>query len=227
MEMRRRRTRKQKSRIAEDEPGPVNPGQCCARQSPWARLSRGCRNAPARDLQDMSLLSLSPELIEGIALFLPARDISSFSLTCKRFHDIVGGSLILQYTYRTEIAGVYDPLRDLSRRSIVDRIKSLSRWEASWNDLGRHLSAAPPRLVIPAERALFGPFFLRDDYLFAVHWQGHPAGPHQPALLYVDLRDALCTGQHSWRKIDYPKGSIAITQAFSIEEDDLVVSVLR
>jgi hypothetical protein len=175
----------------------------------------------------MSLLSLSPELIEGIALSLRARDISSLALSCRRFHDIVVGSLLLQYAYRTDLAGVYDPLRNLSRCSIVDRMKSLRRWEASWNDLGRRLSAAPPRLVIPAERDLFGPFFLRDDYLFAVDWQGHPTGLRQPALLYVDLRDALRTGKHSWRKIDYPKGSIAITQAFSIKEDDLVVSVLR
>src|SRR6266576_949939 len=175
----------------------------------------------------MSLLSLSPELIEGIALCLRARDISSLALSCKRFHDIIAGSLLLQYAYRTELAGVYDTLRNLSRCSIVDRIKSLRRWEASWNDLGRYLSASPPRLVIPAERDLYGPFFLHDDYLFAVDWQGHPTGLRQPALLYVDLRDALHTGEHSWRKIDYPKGSIAITQAFSIEEDDLVVSVLR
>ena len=110
---------------------------------------------------------------------------------------------------------------------------SLRRWEASWKDLARYLSSStaaaspPPRLVIPAERDLFGPFFLRDDHLFAVDWQGHLTGLRQPALLYVDLRDALRTGQHLWRKIDYPKDSIAITQALSIEEDDLVVSVLR
>ena len=175
----------------------------------------------------MSLLSLSPELIEEIALFLRARDISSLALSSRWFRDIVDGSVLLQYAYRAELAGVHDPLQDLSRCSIVDRMESLRRWEASWRDLGRYLSAAPPRLVIPAERDLFGPFFLRDDYLFAVDWQGHPTGQRQPALLYVDLRDALRTGQRSWRKIDYPKGSIAITQAFSIEEDDLVVSVLR
>jgi hypothetical protein len=80
--------------------------------------------------------------------------------------------------------------------------------EASWNDLGRYLSAAPPRLVIPAERDLYGPFFLHNDYLFAVDWQGHPTGLRQPALLYVDLRDALRAGQHSWRKIDYLKGEL-------------------
>ena len=174
----------------------------------------------------MSFLSLSPELIEEIAFYLRARDIAALVLSCRRFHDIVRGSVLLQYAYRTELAGVYDLLRDLSRCSIVDRMESLRRWEASWADLGRYLSAGP-RLVIPAERDLFGPFFLRDDYLFAVDWQGHPTGLRQPALLYVDLRDALRTGQHSWRQIHYPRGSIAITQAFSIEEDDLVVSVLR
>ena len=84
-----------------------------------------------------------------------------------------------------------------------------------------------PRLVIPAERELFGPYFLCDDYLFAVDWQGgdQTPGARKPALLYVDLRDALRTGQHAWKQIDYPRDSIAITQAFSVEEDDLVISV--
>ncbi|KAF8488026.1 hypothetical protein F5888DRAFT_1893560, partial [Russula emetica] len=31
--------------------------------------------------------------------------------------------------------------------SIVDRMESLRRWEASWNDLGRYLSASPPRAI--------------------------------------------------------------------------------
>lgn len=173
----------------------------------------------------MSFISLSPELIEEIASYLRAQDLAALALCCKRFRDVVDGSLLLQYTYRTELAGVYDPLWDLSERSISDRLETLRRWEASWSDLGKYLIA--PRLVIPAERDLYGPFFLCDDYLFAVDWQGHPSGMRQPALLYVDLRDALRTGHHTWKQIDYPRGSIAITQAFSIEEDDLVVSVLR
>lgn len=174
----------------------------------------------------MSFLSLSPELIEEIASHLRAQDIATFVLCCRRFHAIVQGSLLLQYACRAERAGAYDPLCGLSRRPIVDRMETLRRWEASWGDLGRYLAAAP-RLVIPAERDLFGPYFLCDDYLFAVDWQGHLPDSRQPALLYVDLRDALCTGQHRWKQIDYPRGSIAITQAFSIEEDDLVVSVIR
>jgi hypothetical protein len=172
-------------------------------------------------------LSLSPELFEEITLYLRARDISSLALSSRRFHDIVNGSLLLQYAYRTELAGVYDPLRDLSQCSTIDRMESFRRWEVSWNDLGRYLSASSPRLVIPVERDLFGPFFLRDDYLFSVDWQDHPTGLCQPALLYVDLRSTLRTSRHRWRKIDCPRSSIVITQALSIEEDDLVVSVLR
>ena len=185
--------------------------------------------APQRT-RTMSLLSLSTELIEKIVSCLRARDVAGLRLSCRRIHYIVEDSLLLQYLYRVEQAGMYDPMWDLPRRSIIDRLETLERWEASWNNIGKYL--AVPRLVIPAERELFGPFFLCDDYLFAVDWQGHPPG-RQPALLYVDLRDALRTGQqqqqqqYRWKQIDYPPGSIAITQAFSIEEDDLVVSVLR
>jgi hypothetical protein len=77
----------------------------------------------------------------------------------------------------------------------------------------------------PPERDLYGPFLLHDDYLFAFDLQGL----RQPTFLYVDLRDTLCMGQHNWKKIDwhYLKGSIAITPTFSIEEDDLAISVLR
>ena len=60
------------------------------------------------------------------------------------------------------------------------------------------MSAAPPPNVIPAERDLCGPFFLGDDHLFVIDWQGYPTGLRQPALLYVDLRDEFHTGEHSW-----------------------------
>ena len=181
------------------------------------------RQSPCR--ANMSLLSLSTELIEKIVYSSRAEDIAALRLCCRRIHHIIEGSLLPQYLYRIEQAGVYDPLWDLPGRSIIDRLETLERWEASWNDIGKYL--ASPRLVVPSERSLFGPYFIHDDYLFAVDWQGHPTSLQQPALLYVDLRDALRTGQHRWKQIDYPAGLIAITQVFSIEEDDLVVSVLR
>ena len=77
--------------------------------------------------RNMPFLSLSPELIEEIALYLRARDIATLVLSCRRFHDIVEGSALLRYAYRTELAGVYDSLRNLSRCSIVDRMESLRR----------------------------------------------------------------------------------------------------
>ncbi|KAI0252941.1 hypothetical protein BJV78DRAFT_1281278 [Lactifluus subvellereus] len=180
----------------------------------------------------MSFLSLSPELIEKIASYLDVQGIADLTLCCKRLHHIVEGSLLLRYLCQTSLAGVYDPLYDLSTLSITDRLETLERWEASWNNIGRYLTT--PRLVVPAERDLFGPFFLCDGYLFAVDRQGHGAqaghptslSVRQPALPYIDLRDALRTGQHTWKQINYPPGSIAITQVFSIEQDDLVASVL-
>jgi hypothetical protein len=48
------------------------------------------------------VLTLSPELIEEIALYLCARDISSLALSSRRFHDIVFGALLLQYACRTD-----------------------------------------------------------------------------------------------------------------------------
>ena len=85
-------------------------------------LGRGLFSKTMRQHAICKTSLLSPELIEQIALCLRARDISSLSLSCKRFHDIVRGSLLLKYTYRTDLAGLYDSLRDISRRSIVDRI---------------------------------------------------------------------------------------------------------
>jgi hypothetical protein len=175
----------------------------------------------------MSFLSLSHELIEQIASYLCSQDLAALMLSCRRFHDVVDRSLLLQYIYRTGLAGVYDPLCDLSTRSIADRMETLRRWEASWSDLGRYLAA--PRLVISQSRDQYneGPCFLSDDYLFYVNSQADPDGLCPSALFYVDLRDALRTGRYQWKQIDYPQGSQWITQAFSIEEHDLVVSALR
>ena len=184
----------------------------------------------------MSLLTLSPELLEEIALYLRARDISSLALSSRRFHDIVCGSLLLQYAHRTELAGVHDPLQDLSRRSIVDRMASLRRWEASWKDLARYLSSSaaaaspPPRLVIPAERDL--QYSARSSSAMIICLRSTGRAIRRVCVSLRSYYTSICAmrsvrAKHHWRKIGYPKDSIAITQAFSIEEDDLVVSVLR
>jgi hypothetical protein len=157
-----------------------------------------------------------------MALYLRARDISFLILSCRRLHNIV----VVQYACRTELAGVCDSLHDLSRYSIVNCMESLRRWERRgeiWEDtyllLPRPGSSYPQRLA--------GTCSALSSSAKITCSQSHPTGLRQPALLYVDLRNAIRTGQRNWKKIDYPKDSIAITQAFSIEEDDLVVSVLR
>ncbi|KAI0259580.1 hypothetical protein BC834DRAFT_1045168 [Gloeopeniophorella convolvens] len=170
----------------------------------------------------MSLVALSTELIEQIAAHLNARDLLALKHTSRRTHAVVAGSLLLTYLYRTARAGLHDPLApaSLAALPIPARLAALARWEAAWGPrLPAHL--ARPRQVLTAERDLFGPFFLSDGFLFAVDWQGAAARP--PALLFADLRAPHGT---AWQRIDYPPGSIAITQAFAVRADDLVVSVL-
>ena len=139
--------------------------------------------------------SLTPELVKEIALCLLARDISSLARPCKRFYDIVGGSLPIALSWQANTIHYR-----ISHGTIFDHMESLERWEASRIDLGRYLSTAPLRLVIPGARELLGLILCQvsDDYVFAVHWQVHPTGLHQSALLqYVVLCDVLHTGQHS------------------------------
>ncbi|KAI0266891.1 hypothetical protein BGY98DRAFT_1102427 [Russula aff. rugulosa BPL654] len=68
--------------------------------------------------------------------------------------------------------------------SIVDRMESLRRWEASWRDLGRYLSAAaPPGSSYRRDRGLVRPFFLREDYCS----QSAPDGSAPACTLIRDL----------------------------------------
>jgi hypothetical protein len=62
-------------------------------------------DALARDLQDTC-----PYSLVSTRARLRACDISSLALSCRRFHNIVGGSFLFQYAYRTDLAGVYDLL---------------------------------------------------------------------------------------------------------------------
>ena len=147
------------------------------RQSPWQLWLRRhtifCRTCP---------YSLSPEPIEEIALCLPARDISSLARSCKRFHDIVGGSLPIAPSWQAYIIHYM-----ISHGSIVDRMGSLRRWEAPWIDMGRHLSAVLPRRDSSyLERGSYScPFFLREDYTVCLQSFGSAARQ-------------VCTSLHSY-----------------------------
>jgi hypothetical protein len=61
-----------------------------------------------------SLLSLSPELIEEIALYLRVRDSLSLALSCRRLRNIVSGSPLLQYAHSIELEGVLSATRSLT-----------------------------------------------------------------------------------------------------------------
>ncbi|KAI0263882.1 hypothetical protein BGY98DRAFT_661386 [Russula aff. rugulosa BPL654] len=98
-------------------------------------------------------------------------------------------------------SGVCDPLHDLSRCSIVDRMESLRRWEASWRELGRYLSAAaPPRLVIPQRGTCSALSF--SAMIICSQSTGRAIRRVCASLhSYTSICcDALRTGQHNWKK---------------------------
>ena len=66
-----------------------------------------------------------------------------------------------------------------------------------------------------------------NDYLITVHWQGHPTGLHQSALLYVILRDVLRTGHYRPTQLEKDRLSERFTRDLAGVFHGLVVSVLR
>ncbi len=78
-------------------------------------------------------LNLSAEILIEILTHLPLRDIVACKLACRKLHDIIANSSLLQYIIQTFLAGVYDPL--LPGASIVERMSALKSLEARWRDL--------------------------------------------------------------------------------------------
>ena len=58
------------------------------------------------------------------------------------------------------------------------------------------MAARFPALHMISHGAPSSSYSAHNDYLITVHWQGHPTGLHQSALLYVVLRDVLRTGHY-------------------------------
>ena len=79
------------------------------------------------------LFSLSNELIVKIIANLCPRDIYSCRCTCRRLNRLIIDSPIIQYTIRTTLSGVSDPLNpDIS---LSDHLDAFNRWEAAWREI--------------------------------------------------------------------------------------------
>jgi hypothetical protein len=79
------------------------------------------------------LFSLSNELIVKIISNLCPGDINSCRRTCRRMNSLVVDSPTIQYTIRTTLSGVSDPLNpDVSLSNHLD---VFHQWEAAWREV--------------------------------------------------------------------------------------------
>jgi F-box domain len=79
------------------------------------------------------LFSLSNELIVKIISNLCPLDIYSCQCTCRRLNRLIIDSPIIQYTIRTTLSGVSDPLDpDIPLSKHLD---AFNRWETAWREI--------------------------------------------------------------------------------------------
>ena len=79
------------------------------------------------------LFSLSYELIIKTISNLCPRDIYSCRCTCRRLNAFIIESPIIQYTIRTTLSGVSDPLDpDIS---LSDHLDAFDQWETAWREI--------------------------------------------------------------------------------------------
>ena len=159
-----------------------------------------------------------------------ARHFIEFHLSRSRFHDIVRGSLLLQYACRTELAGVmayairYTISHDAPSSTVWSRSGVGKRRGVIWEDIYLLLplpgSSYPQRWTYSALSS--------SAMIICLQSTGRAIRQVCASLhSYTSISARRFVQANTNGKTDYPKDSIAITLAFSIEEDDLVVSVLR
>ena len=79
------------------------------------------------------LFSLSNEFIVKIISNLCPRDIYSCRCTCRKLNGLIIDSPGIQYTLRTTLSGVSDPLD--SNISLSDHLDAFNQWETAWREI--------------------------------------------------------------------------------------------
>ncbi len=170
-------------------------------------------------LMDPPFLTLSAEVLIEILGHLPLRDIVACKSTCRKLHDVIVRSSLLQYIIQTFLAGVRDPL--LPGTLIIERSNALQAVEATWHDLDIRLRTAQ------ITRGTAWPwlnYLVHDDYLLAV--RGDSDDPNQPpGYSYIDLRQLSALTDPLWKKVDVPWRGQHCVFAFAANENDLAVVV--
>jgi hypothetical protein len=170
-------------------------------------------------LMDPTFLNFSAEILIEILAYLPLRDIAACKLSCRKLHDVIANSSLLQYIIQTFLAGVHDPL--LPGASIVERMGALKNLEATWRDLDVRRRAAQ------INRGTAWPWLnytVHDDYLLAVRGDSdHPNQP--PGYSYIDLREQAEFTHSLWKRVDVPWSGQNCMFAFAANENGLAVVV--
>lgn len=170
-------------------------------------------------LMDHTFINFSAEVLIEILAHLPLRDIVACKSTCRKLHDVITHSSLLQYIIQSFLSGVHDPL--LPGASIVERMSALRNLEATWRDLDVR------RRTAQINRGNAWPWLnytVHDDYLLAVRGDSdHPNQP--PGYSYIDLREQAAFTQPLWEKVDVPWSDQHCMFAFAANENDLAVVV--
>lgn len=166
-----------------------------------------------------TFLNFSAEILIEILGHLPLRDIVACQSTCRKLHDVIADSSLLQYIIQTFLAGVHDPL--VPGLTIVERMGALKSLEATWRDLDIR------RRTARIKRGTAWPWLnytVHDDYLLAVRGDSdHPNQP--PGYSYIDLREQTALTDPLWKKVDVPWSGQNCMFAFAANENDLAVIV--
>ena len=164
------------------------------------------------------IFSLSNRLLTEIISYLCPNDIFACRGTCRQLNDLIVDSQLIQYTIRTALSGVYDPLDP--GFSLPERLVTLQQWETAWQEIDLRESHARIDAPVPKGRQAvefsFGRYFvvIREGY-------GKSAG-----YSFLDMHATL-SSQHTdvarWTtiKVDTPN---VLVFAFA-SELDLAVAI--
>ena len=166
--------------------------------------------------QSCTLLDLSTELLIEILTYLPVADLLSMQRTCRTMHNIIDGTVYLQYIMRTHINGVDDFLPP--EFSYSERLEHLRHHEQSWDTLQVDLLTESTTDV----PYTYNDFILQDGYLIYNYMD------REQRYRYTDLFSAAQNEELHWVDITIddshlPPGGLSAIK-FAVDHD-LVIAI--
>ena len=182
-------------------------------------LCGASRERYSSDIEMLTLLDLSTELLIHIFSDLAISDFGSCLLTCHRIKDVIQGSVLLQYLIRTALAGVNDPLLS-SGPPLPHRLESLKRWSDAWRQPGAFM-CAPSRTLTHASNDKVE-FLLRDDFLVALDFGGILGNRHVAGYDWIDLRNP----SEEWTRIRFEQSVVPLAFTLDAARQNLLAVLL-